>query len=384
MTTQRLYADYNATAPLLPEAREAMLAALAVGGNASSVHAEGRAAKRLVEDARETLAALLGGSPQQLTFVSGATEGLHLALESAHALGFGPALVSAAEHDAVWACAHRLYPDLKVIPIDHDTKLDVDWLVAQLAETGARPLLVVQSANNETGTLMPMAQVAHAARACGGAVLCDATQSFGKVEVGAFATMADWIVVSSHKIGGPAGAGAVLTSPAVSLVNLRPGGGQEFGVRAGTQNVPAIAGFAAAAATVAPDRACAASQGRMRRERECFEEAICHALPKRVVIGEGATRLANTSCVALPGWAAEQQVIALDLAGAAVSAGAACSSGKVKASRVLAAAGFGPEVAGCAVRASFGWNSQDGDGQRLAELYIQVAQRWCQRSSAHV
>jgi cysteine desulfurase len=385
MTTQRVYADYNATAPLLPQAREAMAAALTIGGNASSVHAEGRAAKRLLEEAREGLGQLLGAAtPDRLTFVSGATEGLHLALESAHALGFGPAFVSGGEHDAVWALVQRLYPDLVIIPTDRDTRIDLAWLQDKLAQGTGRPLVVVQSANNETGAMMPLAEVAAATHAAGGVVLCDATQSFGKVAAGTFTGLADWLVVSSHKIGGPAGAGAIVTSARASLVNLRPGGGQELGARAGTSNVPAIAGFAAAAASAATDSAVAAYQARVRLPRLALQTAVAHTLPEALVIGQSGPHLDNTVCLALPGWRAEQQVMALDLAGAAVSAGAACSSGKVKTSRVLSAAGWDEAVAGAAIRASFGWNSQERDGQVLAEVYIQAAQRWRQRSGAHV
>jgi cysteine desulfurase len=373
MPAGRLYADYNATAPLRPEARAAMLHALEVGGNASSVHAEGRAAKKILEGARELLAQALHVPPQAVTFVSGATEGLHLAMESARALGFAPWVIGAGEHDAAWAFAARLYADPIVIPIARAGDVDLAAFDAVLSGVSGKPLVIVQAVNNETGAINALDRIATRTRAIGGAVLCDATQALGKIDATAFVGFADWLVVSSHKIGGPLGAGAVVTAPGASLVNVRPGGGQELGMRAGTQNMPAIAGFAAAAAACASDAAIATFQDASARERDRFEAALGDAFSDRVVIGAEAPRVANTACVALSGWSAEKQVIGLDLAGAAVSAGAACSSGKVKVSRVLTAAGWDESLASCAIRASFGWASAHGDGERLALLYIKAA-----------
>lgn len=375
MPAKRLYADFNATVPLRPEARAAIEAAWLQAGNASSVHAEGRAAKRMVEGAREDLAAVLGAPSQYLTFVSGATEGLHLALESAKALGFGPAFVFAGEHDAVWAKAQLLYPDFSVIPGNLDLAPDLDWLAEALDRAGPGALVVMQAANNETGAVMPIAALSQIVRARGGVILCDAAQSLGKLGAGLFSGLVDWAVISSHKIGGPHGAGAVMTAPSVSLVNHRPGGGQESGARAGTHNVPAIVGFAAAAKATATEAASTAFQEKLAPEVLAFETAVLNDLPARVVIAERAARLANTSCVALPGWPAEHQVIALDLGGAAVSAGAACSSGKVKTSRVLLACGHDEVVAASAIRVSFGWATAPGDGAKMAELYISAARR---------
>lgn len=373
MPAARLFADYNATAPLRPEARAAMAHALDVGGNASSVHAEGRAAKKILEGARETLAAALHTPPQAVTFVSGATEGLHLAIESARALGFGQCLIGAGEHDAAWAHAHRVFEDVRVIPIGAGAHLDGVAFETMLANVGAKPLVIVQAANNETGAINALDRIATLTRAAGGALVCDATQALGKIDAAAFCGFADWLVASSHKIGGPLGAGAVITAPGASLVNLRPGGGQELGMRAGTQNVPAIAGFAAAVAACTQDGAIAAFCAAVARERDAFETLAGEAFSDAIVIGAGDARLANTACVALPDWSAEKQVIGLDLAGAAISAGAACSSGKVKVSRVLTAAGWSDALASCAIRASFGWASAPGDGERLAQLYIKAA-----------
>jgi cysteine desulfurase len=369
----RLYADHNATSPLRPQARAALLQALEIGGNASSVHTEGRAARKILEGARESLASIVLCPPQAITFVSGATEGLHLALESAHALGFGPCFIGAGEHDAAWAKAHQLYPEAHFIPIDPDTIIDLNWLDAQLENAGPKPLAVIQAANNETGAIMPIARVSDIVRRHHGALICDATQALGKIGAGAIAGCADWTVFSSHKVGGPPGAGALITAPSASIVNLRPGGGQELGARAGTHNVPAIAGFAAAALACATDAACEAFQAATGQERDAFESAINAALPHRVILAQAVHRIANTACVALPGWNAEKQVIGLDLMGASISAGAACSSGKVKSSRVLAAAGFSDDIASSAIRVSFGWSTNPGDGEKLAALYIKCA-----------
>lgn len=382
----RLYADHNATAPLRPQAREAMVAALETGGNPSSVHGEGRRAKRLLEDSRETLAAALECVPDAITFTSGATEALHMAMDSAKGMGFGPVYLSAVEHDAAWAYAIKLWPDARIVPVDGNAQLDVAWLEQAIAQDGGRPLLIAQGANNETGTIQPLDRLSTIVRAAGGAVLCDGVQMLGKLAASSFAGLADWFVVSSHKIGGPLGAGALVAAPGIVLANTRPGGGQERGARAGTENVAAIAGFAAAASVACTDEAIYAYQTLTGTQRDAFEDFLSQNSPNFLFIGkqkplphkgEGEpSRLSNTSCIATPNWEAARQVMALDLMGFAVSAGSACSSGKVKTSRVLAAAGYGADIAGCAIRASFGWNSQEGDGHLLAAAYLKVGARY--------
>jgi cysteine desulfurase len=375
ISPDRLFTDHNASSPLRPAARAAMARALDLGGNPSSVHAEGRAAKRLLEDAREAVAAGLECRSEAIVFTSGATEALHLALDSARVQGFGPVFVSAAEHDSVWASVMLHWPDAQVIPIDADARIDADWLARALRDSGGgSPLVVVQAANNETGAVQPLDRLSTLTRAAGGAVLCDAAQAPGKLPVSHVAGLADWLILSSHKLGGPLGAGALITGPGAQVSNQRPGGGQERGARAGTENVPAIAGFAAAVAEACPDAAVQAWRALTEAERDAYEAALS-ATGDVTILGAGGPRLANTSCVAFEGWEAARQVMALDLAGAAVSAGAACSSGKVKVSRVLSAAGHAPSVAGCAVRASFGWNTKAGDGRRLADLHRDVARR---------
>lgn len=376
----RLYADYNATAPLRPQARAAILVALDLGGNPSSVHGEGRAAKRLMEDSRETLAGALECAPDAITFTSGATEALHIAMDSAKAMGFGggfgPVYVSAVEHDAVWAYAAKLWPEVQIVPVNENALIDHDWMAAQLASVSGKPLLIVQGANSETGTIQPLDRLSTIVRAAGGAIICDGVQMLGKLPASSFAGLADWFVVSSHKIGGPAGVGALVAAPGTTLANNRPGGGQERGARAGTENIAAIAGFAAAASVACSDEAVAAFQMLTQCERNGFELALAEKIGGLVIVSQFARRLSNTSCVAIPKWEAARQVMALDIAGFAISAGSACSSGKVKTSRILGAAGFGPDIAGCAIRVSFGWNTQAGDGQALAQAYLKAGARY--------
>jgi cysteine desulfurase len=372
----RLYADYNATAPLLLQAREAMLQALDIGGNPSSVHGEGRAAKRLLEDSREVIATAIACAPDAITFTSGATEALQLAMDSANAMGFGPVYLSSVEHDAVWTYALKLWPDAMIVPVTTNALADIDWLVTRMAQDGGKPLLILQGANNEAGTIQPLDRLSTLVRAAGGAVLCDGVQMLGKLPSSLFAGFADWFVVSSHKIGGPAGAGALVAAPGITLANSRPGGGQERGARAGTENIAAIAGFAAAAQAACGDEAVAQFSSLTASERNSFEAALAEKIDSLIIIAQGVRRLSNTSCVAIPNWEAARQVMALDIAGFAISAGSACSSGKVKTSRVLSACGFGPEIAGCAIRASFGWNTNAGDGQLLAQAYLKAGARY--------
>jgi cysteine desulfurase len=251
----------------------------------------------------------------------------------------------------------------------------MDWVSTRLSEDGGRPLLIMQGANSETGTIQPLNRLSTQVRALGGALLCDGVQMLGKVPSSDFAGFADWFVASSHKIGGPGGVGALVTAPGIILANSRPGGGQEKGARSGTQNVAAIAGFAAAAEACS-DTAVYAYQLLTQTERNRFEALLSEQIGSLIILGQSTRRLANTSCVAVPHWEAARQVMALDLAGFAISAGSACSSGKVKSSRVLTAAGYGPEVAACAIRASFGWTTQTGDGQLLAEAYLKAGARY--------
>jgi len=353
------YLDANATEPLRPEARTAMAAAHDVTGNPSSVHAAGRAARRIMEDARESLATRFGVRPADLVFTSGGTEADALAI---HALGARRRIViGATEHDAVRVAAQGA----AILPVDRAGVADLDALALLLAD-GPPALVCLMLANNETGTLQPVAEAAALCRRHGALLHVDAVQAAGRMAVDFSAVGADSLAISSHKLGGPAGAGALLLVPAVSsIIPLIAGGGQERGRRGGTPPVAVIAGFAAAALA-------SGDAAGMAPWRDVVERAAvaCGA----VVCGAGAPRLPNTTCVALPGVRADAQVIALDLDGIAVSAGAACSSGKVATSHVLAAMGLGA-LAGQAIRISLPWNAGADDVDAFAAAYARMAAR---------
>lgn len=364
MTRVLHYCDYNAGAPIRAEAAVALSRALAAGGNPSSVHMAGRRARALVEDAREKLAARLDAKAENLVFTSGATEALHLALAGA---GAASLIVSAVEHDAVFEPAAKL--SAQIAPVDAQGVVDLNALEALLQAAASPALVAVQAANNETGVLQPIAPIAGLCREHGALLLVDAAQAFGRAPVSLMDMDAAYLVVSSHKIGGPPGAGALALAPGAPFVTHRFGGGQERGRRPGTENVPAIAGFA-----VAADMACdamAEESAHARALRDRFERA----LPEdAIVFGADAARLPNTCSFGLPGLAAETAVIAMDLEDVAVSSGAACSSGKVRASRVLTAMGA-HALAKSALRVSFGWDSTVADADAAAAALAKVSAR---------
>jgi cysteine desulfurase len=352
MTKPSVYCDHNAGAPVRPQAAEAVARALTLGGNPSSVHGVGRAAKALVEDARDKVAAAVGARAENVVFTSGATEALHLALSSAIATSV---IISAVEHDAVYEQATYTH-EWKSASVKPDGLIDSEALASLLAQMQRPTLVAVQLANNETGVIQPIARIATLVREHGATLLVDAAQALGRVSLDISDLDASYLVLSSHKIGGPAGAGALVLAPGAPFLAPRRGGGQERGRRPGTENVAAIAGFGVVAEIAAREQGAEAV--RLSRLRDRFEAG----LPKdAVVFGAGAARLPNTSNFAVPGINAETAVIAMDLAGVAVSSGAACSSGKVRSSRVLAAMGVRPEVAKSALRVSFGWNSAESD-----------------------
>ena len=359
------YLDWNATAPLRPEAIAAMSAALAGCGNPSSVHRWGRTARQTIEQARASVALLLGASPEGVVFVSGGTEANHLAL-----LGSGRerVLVAAVEHDSVL----RATPEAEQIPVDRQGIVLLDALDDLLA-ADLRPALVsVMLANNETGVVQPVREIAAVARAHGALYHCDAVQAAGKIPLDVGAIGADFVTLSAHKLGGPPGVGALVMNDGTELAPLLRGGGQERGRRAGTENLPGIAGFAAAAAAAVTQIAV---YDRVRALRDALEAGVAAVTPEAMVVGAAAPRLPNTSAIALPGVAAETQVIALDLDGVMVSAGAACSSGKVGPSHVLAAMGVAPTIAGSTIRASLGWNSTEADIDHFLEAWTKLYRR---------
>jgi cysteine desulfurase len=373
----RIYFDYNATAPLRPAARDKMLSALDLIGNPSSVHSEGRSARRMVEDAREAVAALVGGDARNVTFTANGTEAANLALTPRiEAAGFdGPArrlIVSAGEHFCVLR-GHR-FPEEAVATarLDEDGRIDLEALRSDVAPTDGRMMLALQAANNETGVIQPVAEACAIVHEAGGIVVCDAVQTAGRVPCRLSALGADFIFLSAHKLGGPKGAGALIAASAALHIAepLVRGGGQERGLRAGTENVAAIAGFGAAARAAASDIDVEAS--RLARLRDALEAAVLGAAPDAVIFGAGAARLPNTLCFAIPGLGAETLVIGLDLAGFAVSSGSACSSGKVARSHVLTAMGVTPGLASGALRLSLGWASKADEIQRFAEAFGRV------------
>ncbi len=356
---RRVYLDANATEPLRPEAEVALLSALSCVGNPASVHAAGRDARRILESARDTLAKRFGARPEGAVFTSGGTEANAMAV---HGLGEGRALmIGATEHDAVRAAA----PHAAVLPVDRAGQADLNALDAWLAQNRGA-LVCLMLANNETGTIQPVAQAVELCRRHGALIHVDAVQAAGRMEVSLSALGATSLAISSHKLGGPPGVGALLLArEAEAIAPLIKGGGQERGRRGGTPAVAMIAGFAAAAKVARP----APGLGGLRERVEDI------ARRAGAVICGGGKRLINTSCLALAGRRADAQVMAMDLAGVAISAGAACSSGRVGTSHVLDAMGLG-SLAGEAIRVSLPWNVQPEDIDHFASAYLEMAGRF--------
>ncbi len=359
--SERVYLDWNATAPLRPEARAAMIAALDLVGNPSSVHHEGRTARRLIEQARERVAALVGAEPRNVVFTSGGTEANMMALSptletAENKSGFDRLMISAVEHTSVRAGGSFTSHQAEEIPATSDGVLDIGALERRLVELqrqGVRPPLVsIMAANNETGVIQPVEAAAAMVHAAGGLLHVDAVQVAGRIPFDISGSGADLITVSAHKLGGPQGVGALIKRPAALhlAAPLLRGGGQERGARAGTENVAGIAGFGAAAASAMVTMA--ADGERMRSLRDRLEAGL-EKVPT-VMFGRNAERLPNTSLFAAPSLRAETALINLDLMGFAVSSGSACSSGKVAASHVLAAMGVPGDLSSGAIRLSIG------------------------------
>ncbi|MGQ3018112.1 cysteine desulfurase family protein [Phenylobacterium sp.] len=374
-----VYLDHNATAPIRPEALAAVTAALAAGGNPSSVHAAGRAARARVEHARSQVATLIGAPASTVVFTSGGTEANALAIDSAVAGGCQRLLISAIEHDAVLETAKASGAAVELLPVTADGRLDLAVLAARLATWDAadgQPFVALMLANNETGVIQPVAEAAVLVREAGGWLHVDAVQAAGRIAIDSRALGADTLAISSHKLGGPGGAGALTFGPRAKLVRRLHGGGQERGRRAGTENVAGLAGFGAAAEAALRDLEAAAAQAEWR---DAAEAALVAA--GAVALGGQAPRLPNTLCIAAPGFPAELQVMTLDLAGIMVSAGSACSSGKVKASHVLLAMGQ-DQLAGAAIRVSGGWSTGAQDWKHMVEAWITAYDRHAARRRA--
>lgn len=364
----RTYLDYNASAPLLPEAHEAMIAALELTGNPSSVHAEGRRLRGIIETAREQVAALVGARPADVVFTSGASEANATVLSR----GWAQIYLTGLEHPSVLEPARGGGAKIHVTGVLHDGIIDAGELGAHILRTrhgSEQSLIALQLANNETGVIQPVAEVAEFAREHGLAVHTDAVQAAGRVAVDFAALDVDTMALSAHKLGGPQGVGAVIIRDGIDFAPLIRGGGQERRRRAGTENVAGIAGFGAAAAVAAarlPDMA------RVGELRDYMEAALCQiAGDKAGVIGHNAPRLANTCSISVITQAGDMAVIKFDLAGFAVSAGSACSSGKIGASGVLESMGLAPNVVRGAIRISLGHATTRAE----ADAFIQVWKR---------
>ena len=372
--SDRVYLDWNATTPLRKEARDAMAAAWDLCGNPSSVHAEGREARKLVEDARAIVAGAVGAVPRNVVFTSGGTEANALALRPGLRRGSNPGVeslvVSAIEHASVLVGGRFAAQAIHTVGVTRCGRLDLERLRDGLE--GKPPALVsVMLANNETGAVQPVAEAAEIVHAAGGLLHVDAVQAFGKIPYDINTLNADMVTVSAHKIGGPKGVGALIL--AEGLLGFEPllrGGGQELGRRAGTENVTGIAGFGAAAKAALDTMADDAI--RLEGLRTRLESGL-RRTPGVVVFSDQAPRLPNTTLFTVPGLKAETAVIGFDLAGIAVSSGSACSSGKVQPSHVLEAMGFGREIAKAAVRLSLGWSTSDADIDRCLEAWRKLA-----------
>ena len=402
MSGTRTYLDWNATAPMRPEARAAMLAALAETGNPSSVHAEGRRARAIIETAREKVAALLGTEAHNVIFTSGATEAANQALTplwwaDGKARPAGRLYMSAIEHPCVLS-GGRFAPGLTgLLPVTSNGILDISVLLQTLKlhdpATG-QPLVALMLANNETGMIQPVSQAAQAVHAANGTLVCDAVQAAGRIRINMAELDTDALFLSSHKLGGPKGAGAlILARDTVNPAPLITGGGQERRQRSGTENVAAIAGFGAAAAAALADLVnmprVAALRDRLETSatRDHSWSFLYHSRSSsdhsRSVASTGvAARLPNTTLLSLHGASAETLVIQLDLAGVAVSAGAACSSGKVKRSHVLDAMGVDPETASGTIRVSLGTTTTDDDVDRFLAAWAAIVTAHSARRAA--
>lgn len=347
---ERVYLDWNATTPLRPEARAAMIAAMDVAGNPSSVHGEGRRAKGLIEKARRQVAQAFGASGADIIFTASATEAAALALAG------GGYICAGIEHEAVVAWCSE---ELKITKQGHvDVPLDL------------RTKTCLQAANGETGIIMDIPS---------GVGLIDATQAFGKVPFAFNWSGAEMAIISAHKLGGPKGIGALIIKRGTEIAAQIKGGGQEMGRRAGTENVIGIAGFGAAAEASARDLEQETGP-KIENLRDILENAIAHSEKDTIFVGNDANRLSNTSCFITPGWRGETQVMVMDLAGFAVSAGSACSSGKVKASKVLRAMGYGEVEAGCAIRVSLGPTTTEDEVRRFADAWTAECKKWRDRA----
>ena len=353
----RAYLDHNATSPLRPSVKSAMVAAMDVGGNASSVHGEGRAARKLLSDAREKLGFWFGCLPQMITFTSGGTEANNTALRG---VAVDRILVSAIEHHSVLAAAKASGKTVEIIPVDKFGRIDLAALTKLLI--GSKALVSVMIANNETGVIQHTDEIAKLVHATSSLLHVDAVQAVGKRQVNFGLSRADLMTVAAHKIGGPTGIGALIIRDGLVVEPLLHGGGQELRRRAGTENLINIAGFAALA-------------DEPQLDTYDLTDKLEAALEGETIFSDGVERLCNTTCFASAGMNAETLLMNFDLEGVALSSGSACSSGKVAASHVLAAMGVLPELSKAAIRISLGWNTTDDDINHFISAWRKIAKR---------
>ena len=359
----RSYLDHNATSTLRPEAKAAMVAAMDCTGNASSVHGEGRAARKVMDDAREQVARAVGVIAPMIVFTSGGSEANNMALKGANVERI---IVSAVEHPSVMQAATASGKPVGIIPVDGHGVIDLAALEALLH--GPKALVSVMAANNETGVIQPVADVVRLAQEHGALVHSDAVQVLGKLPLNFGLLSVDMLTLSAHKFGGPVGVGALVVRDGVPVEPLIHGGGQELRRRAGTENLVTIAGFGAVAQ-------CKMNVKALRDQLEA-------ELEDAVIFGSSVERLPNTTCFALPGMTAETVLMAFDLAGVAVSSGSACSSGKVTKSHVLAAMGVAPEISGAAIRVSLGWDTTEQDIEHFIAAWRKIRDRHKARAAA--
>jgi len=380
MAPARLYLDWNATAPLHPAARDAVLRALDMFGNPSSVHGEGRAVRAAIEGARRQVAALVGADPAHVIFTSGATEAANMVLTPNFRMGRTPMAIghlyhSAIEHPAIREGGRFGKDRTTEIAVTADGVVDLDHMQSLLAghdKSTGLPMVAVMLVNNETGVVQPVAEVAKIVQAHGGLLVVDAVQAAGRIALDINALGADFIIVSSHKIGGPKGAGALVSRGEVLMPRaLIHGGGQEKGHRSGTENSLAVIGFGAAAEVAV--REFDERNARISALREQLEHGMRNAAPDVVIYGADQQRVSNTTFFTLPGLKAETGQIAFDLEGVALSAGAACSSGKVGESHVLVAMGRDPKLG--ALRMSLGFSTTDEDIAKAVATFTKIAAR---------
>ena len=369
--TETIYIDHNATTPPLPEVIDAVCAAMRlIGANPSSIHANGRAARKLIDDARESVAALVGADPEEVVFTSGGSESNNMVIMGA---GRRRILVSPTEHAAVLKTVLTRSAISDLVPVDQDGLVDMEGLEALLTEEDEPALVCIMAANNETGVLQPMAEISELAHRHGALVHCDAVQAVGKIPVDIKGWGVGYLALSGHKIGASQGIGALVRCGDAPLSSFITGGGQEHGIRAGTENVAAISGLGVAAriATETLDEKSA----RLREYRDVLEAGIKALSPATRIFCEDAPRLPNTSNFSLPGVRSDTQLNALDEAGVSVSAGSACSAGKVEPSHVLDSMEVDAEISTTALRVSFGWSSEAVDVDRFLDAWGDLVRR---------